>query len=260
MQATGSPGSSFDHGGCPEVRVDMPTSSEPDIDRLLEPRSKKDGSLRCRVRRMREKSMLELSIEEGNVFVLTAARSGKDWIISEQHIAGANKQGHIVRMRTHKDRTFTCVRRRHETSNAPPELIFVHHSTEKLSEDLPELNTMQIALPRVSQDGQLDVPPGTLMHQMRRVVNGHERAGQDIVIMESRRPKWNPRTETYELPFGGRANWASARNFQLIEREGAADRAVLLYGKMEEDEFAMDFAWPLSLLHAFSIVLTTWGW
>ena len=35
---------------------------------------------------------------------------------------------------------------------------------------------------------------------------------------------------------------------------------MLLYGKMEEDEFALDLAHPLSLLHAFAIVLTTWGW
>jgi hypothetical protein len=35
---------------------------------------------------------------------------------------------------------------------------------------------------------------------------------------------------------------------------------ALLYGKMEEDEFALDFAFPLSLLNAFAIVLTTWGW
>ena len=31
-------------------------------------------------------------------------------------------------------------------------------------------------------------------------------------------------------------------------------------GKMEEDEFALDFAHPLSVLNAFAIVLTTFGW
>ena len=40
----------------------------------------------------------------------------------------------------------------------------------------------------------------------------------------------------------------------------SSERVVLLYGKMEEDEFALDLAHPLSLLHAFAIVLTTWGW
>ena len=46
----------------------------------------------------------------------------------------------------------------------------------------------------------------------------------------------------------------------MAQRDGVPDRAVLLYGKMDEDEFALDFSYPLSVLHALSIVLTTWGW
>ena len=46
----------------------------------------------------------------------------------------------------------------------------------------------------------------------------------------------------------------------LIERGAAPDRVVLLYGKMEEDEFALDFTYPLSLLNAFAIVITTAAW
>jgi hypothetical protein len=36
------------------------------------------------VKRLREKHTLELYLEEGNVFVLSATRKGKEWIISEQ--------------------------------------------------------------------------------------------------------------------------------------------------------------------------------
>ena len=118
---------------------------------------------------------------------------------------------------------------------------------------------MQLALPRWPV-GELDAPSGVLMAQLRRVLEGRERCRPEFAVLESRRPKWNPRTETYELPFSGRANWASARNFQLVERDGRPDHAILLYGKLEEDEFALDFCAPLSLLHALAIVLTTWGW
>ena len=120
---------------------------------------------------------------------------------------------------------------------------------------------MVVALPPPSDAEPCDMQTGTLAHLMANA-NGQRSSGvpDGVIILESRRPKWNPRTETFELPFGGRANWASARNFQLINREGPNDRAVLLYGKMEEDEFALDFSYPLSPLHALSIVLTTWGW
>ena len=101
---------------------------------------------------------------------------------------------------------------------------------------------------------------GRVLRQVEQQRSQHSTPIPGTFILESRRPKWNPRTETFELPFGGRANWASARNFQLVDRDGVPDRAVLLYGKMDEDEFALDFSYPLSVLHALSIVLTTWGW
>ena len=225
---TGAGSSSSAHH---EWRIDIPGDVAPEIDRLLEARQAQLGSLRCRVRRLRDKGVLELYIEEGNVFQLAACKKGKDWLISEMQQGGAYRK-HIARVRTHKDRSFTCVREKYEGHSSPPELLVVTHATEQLSNDLPELNTMQLALPR-SPQAQLDAPHGSLRGKMERVVQQRTRADADLAILQSRKPKWNARTETYELPFGGRANWASARNFQLVDRDGAADRAVLLYGKME---------------------------
>lgn len=236
-------GASDDNGSCPEVRIDIPVGTEPDVDRFLEQRAVAAGTLRCRVQRHREKNCLEMYIEEGNVFVLRATRKSSDWLIFETPL-GTKERRHIARLRTHgKDRSFTCVRGRDEGGSHPPELLQVRHHTEQLSGDLPELNTMQIALPRPPL-GLLDAPCGMLAMQLRRTIEERVPMPEDLAILQSRKPKWNPRSETYELPFGGRANWASARNFQLVERGGSSsgghsDRVVLLYGKMEEDEFAL---------------------
>ena len=248
---------------CPEVVIDIPASADLDVDRLLEPVGKGAGTLRCRVRRMREKGVLELFVEEGNIFVLSASKAGKDWLIFEQG-CGSNakqqqKQQHVARVRAHKDRTFTCIRARLDGGSAPSELLHVSHSTQNLSEDLPDLNVMRLALPKLPHMS-LDAPCGVLGSRLRQHVERGERGGEDLTLLESRSPKWNGRTDTYELPFGGRANHASARNFQLVERGGQSDRPLLLYGKMEEEEFALDFAHPLSVLHAFAIVLTTSTW
>jgi hypothetical protein len=254
-----SPSADSFESECPEVRIDIPLAHELDVDRLLEPRASHLGTLRCRVRRLRDKNMLELFIEEGNVFVLSASRSGKDWLVSEQQ-HGCEKRKHLARLKSHaKDRSYTLCRRRFEENSGPPELLVVRHSTQNLSEDLPELNIMQLAMPRPPK-ADLDWPCGLLASRMAHSVERREPAGEDLAIVQSRVPKWNARTETYELPFGGRANWASARNFQLVERGGQPERVVLLYGKMEEDEFALDFSYPLSILNAFAIVLTTSGW
>ena len=72
-------------------------------------------------------------------------------------------------------------------------------------------------------------------------------------------------TDSFELPFHGRANMASERNFQLIvgnlnERQPANPPVVLVHGKLEDDVFSLDFTYPLSPLHAFGLTLVTWAW
>ena len=97
--------------------------------------------------------------------------------------------------------------------------------------------------------------------QTRLAMGEGKRAPESLAVVTSKLPKWNSRSQTYELPFSGRANFASARNFQLVEHAAMQrERVVLPYGKIEEDEFALDFACPLSLLHAFSICITTFAW
>ena len=90
-----------------------------DVDRLLEPRAPDAGTLRCRVHRIREKNTLEVFIEEGNIFVLSAVRQGKDWLISER-MQGSPAMKHLARIKSHKDRTFTCSRGRYDGGEAPP--------------------------------------------------------------------------------------------------------------------------------------------
>ena len=76
--------------------------------------------------------------------------------------------------------------------------------------------------------------------------------------------RWNPSTDAFELPFHGRANLASERNFQLVTAlrgKVAADAPiVLLHGKLDEATYSLDFRYPLSPLHAFALALVTWGW
>jgi len=269
--------------GCPCHCIDIPGDHDPHIDALLAPRRREAGTLKCRVRRY-ERNKLELFIESGYVFVFSAVRSGRDWLISDRPLGSeTDKRGHIARLRNHsKDSSYTCIRSRYEGSEAPREILFVRHSTREMADDLPALNMMQGALPLPLPDAYsklhpwereqlgtppppatagLDLPSGELSARAKRIIEAKARAPEGTAVVVSRLPKWNNRSQTYELPFSGRANWSSARNFQLVEQGTAGDeRVVLLYGKMEEDEFALDFAHPLSLLHAFAVCLTTFSW
>jgi len=215
---------------------------------------------------MGRSSLLELFIEEGNIFVLSAVRAGKEWYISER--PGGSSKDYIARVLPNaKDKTFTCVRGRESTKSSPAELMLLRHANEQLSETLPELNSMRVCLPRAPPAGErelevLDAPCGVLAATLdHRLTSAPSRAaGEPYAVLESRLPKWNARTETYELPFHGRANEASERNFQLVVPAGRDERVVLLHGKLDEDRYALDFASPLSPLLAFAISLSTWNW
>jgi len=240
---------------CPEVRIDIPTGQDnPFLDRLLQPPAPSEGTIRCRVHRDSSKNSLDLHIEEGNVFVLSAARSGKDWLIYDQPSSSTGRK-HVVRLRGQKKRAFSLIRGRDEHQANPPELLAMRHTLTQLAEELPELNVVEAIIPTSVQGAS-----GGLIERMDSIIESRLRAGDEYAILQSRKPKWNARTDTYELPFAGRANQASARNFQLIDREGGESRVVLLYGKLGDNEFALDIARPISLLHAFSVVLSTSGW
>jgi len=76
----------------------------------------------------------------------------------------------------------------------------------------------------------------------------------------SRRPVKSPRSGTYTLDFGDRVTKASVKNFQLVhvdDREGDHSTTYFQFGRMTDDEFALDFAHPFSPFQAFCIALSS---
>jgi len=103
------------------------------------------------------------------------------------------------------------------------------------------------------------------------IISGFK-AGRNVgtFVLQQKKPKWNERTQSYNLNFHGRVKLASVKNFILIyvgqsrtenselvntdERE----REALLFGKLnEQDHFTMDCRWPLSPMQAFSICISS---
>ena len=206
--------------------IDIPEAHDPHMDRLLTPAAQAAGAderLRCRVSENR-KGVVVLSIEEGNVFVLAAKQSGKDWLLGTEVDEHGNfgMRGVVAKMRAHKDGVFTCVRQRGGGHFAQHlgggETLHCHHSTHT-SEELPELNVMTVALPRDggrSADGAtLEWPAGALGQQLRwefgRAAQNGGGGGADapdMSVLQTKVPKWNARSDSFELPFHGRANQA----------------------------------------------------
>jgi hypothetical protein len=72
-------------------------------------------------------------------------------------------------------------------------------------------------------------------------------------------PVWNDSVGSLVLDFKGRTIIPSAKNFQL-SCGSSQEQVVCQCGKIGKDEFSIDFKYPLSVIQAFGISLTTIFW
>lgn len=259
------------------VAIDIP-DGDPQADWFFTPRRAREGVLRCLVLVQKGPEVLEMFAEEGHVFVLAAKRSGKDWLIGHQR--GCPDHAVIAKLRAHDKGAFTCGRDcRVGTSPPCGESLLVRHHTMALSKHLPELNAMHVVFPRAegkpavaaadAGESIYDIAPGELVPRLRRTLENKSRAptaiSADTTVLQTRKPKWNSRTDSFELPFNGRASLSSERNFQLVAVDGGHDprndtKVLLVHGMLSENTYSLDYSHPLSPLHAFAAALTATAW
>lgn len=75
----------------------------------------------------------------------------------------------------------------------------------------------------------------------------------------TRMPKWNEKVNSMTLDFKGRNVLSSEKNFQLCLEE-RPDHTICQYGKLGPHSFGLDFMYPLSVIQAFGISITTLMW
>jgi hypothetical protein len=82
-----------------------------------------------------------------------------------------------------------------------------------------------------------------------------------VAVMCTKNPEYDESLKAYTLDFHGRVKEASVKNFQLVAWDHTTDRkggdVLLQFGKMSDDVFALDFAYPLSIHSAFAIALAS---
>lgn len=129
----------------------------------------------------------------------------------------------------------------------------MYHYTEKVGNG--NAYCMDVTLPEVPDDGF--------------GVGACERCGTTAdpdywdLGLSSVRPKWSVKRASLALDFRGRATMASAKNFQLARpdaTEREQQKPLLLFGKVAEKQFVLDFRAPLGALQAFAIALTASHW
>jgi len=130
-------------------------------------------------------------------------------------------------------------------------LAFISHHVEKCAEK-PETQIccLDMEIPALSQDGIADV--------WCPVCKG-QGAEYKFVDLTTRKPKWNAKRKTLSLDFFGRCTMATAKNFQL-EMVDKPEKVKLLFGKVGESQFVLDFHRPLNPVQAFAAAISTTAW
>ncbi len=82
-----------------------------------------------------------------------------------------------------------------------------------------------------------------------------------VINLRNKQPRWNERLKSYALNFGGRVKQASIKNFILMDNEyneNQEDKApnLIVFGKIDENTFALEFRHPLNLFQAFGIAMS----
>mmetsp|Transcript_126666 Transcript_126666/g.354593 ORF Transcript_126666/g.354593 Transcript_126666/m.354593 type:complete len:310 (-) Transcript_126666:282-1211(-) len=83
------------------------------------------------------------------------------------------------------------------------------------------------------------------------------------VALTVRRPKWNARQKSLTLDFHGRCSMSSAKNFQLEDPrapKAGPGKYKLLFGKIAEQRYVLDYRHPLGMVQAFAAALSTSHW
>jgi len=134
------------------------------------------------------------------------------------------------------------------------EVASIEHYQEAVGEGL--FNILQAQIPAVNASGRGDLWCTKKLPSLSKLVNGktHERA----VAIENKRPSWHEQAASLVLEFKGRTIAPSAKNFQLCLPDN--DEVICQFGKLGPQMFALDVRFPLSIVQAFAMAVSTMFW
>lgn len=139
-----------------------------------------------------------------------------------------------------------------ETIDIRQELVALCYETNVLGFRGPR--KMTVILPSIDEDNQMMSIRPRNEHEtlLMRYQNSNL---QNISILHTKNPVWNPATNSFILNFHGRVTQSSVKNFQIV-RFKKKECLVMQFGRVADDVFTMDYSHPLCAVQAFAIALS----
>lgn len=133
------------------------------------------------------------------------------------------------------------------------QLAVIRHSRSEVGDGT--CHCLDVWLPGVDLDGNAVV----WCHMLGKSDLGGPENDDEKQFLVTRLPEWSDKVESLVLDFKGRQILSSAKNFQLAMEE-KPNNTVCQYGKIGNQDFALDFKYPLSAIQAFGIAMTVFFW
>lgn len=127
------------------------------------------------------------------------------------------------------------------------EVARIRHHQERLGDGI--FNNMEIDLPGLC--------PWTGASMKACQEEFHEAPARQTLV--TRMPVWNDEVDSLVMDFKGRHVLSSSKNFQLVS-PAKPSSVVCQYAKIGHSAFGLDFKFPLSVVQAFGISLTSLLW
>lgn len=133
------------------------------------------------------------------------------------------------------------------------QLAVIRHSRCEVGDGT--CHCLDVCMPGVGLDGA----PLVWCHMLGKSDLGGHDMDDEKQFLITRLPEWSDKVESLVLDFKGRQILSSAKNLQLAMEE-KPNSTVCQYGKIGNQDFALDFKYPLSAIQAFGIAMTTFFW
>ncbi|CAJ1332717.1 unnamed protein product [Effrenium voratum] len=140
------------------------------------------------------------------------------------------------------------------TCHGKQQVAWIRHHRKPVGDGI--FNCMEIHVPGLYADGSRVVWCPLLGRGDLSAPMDDSYEAQRLI---TKQPTWNDEVESLVLDFKGRHILSSAKNFQLALSQ-KPEHVLCQYGKIGPQTFSLDFKYPLSVVQAFGISLTTLFW
>ncbi|CAL8073117.1 unnamed protein product [Calicophoron daubneyi] len=161
------------------------------------------------------------------------------------------------------NRSYASVRSNERGGDAPEDGILNSDASRELAVILYDTNVlgfkgprrMTVLIPELTAGSQrVEFGPNGVAETMLEAWKQKSTTG--IMELHNKSPVWNEDTQSYVLNFYGRVTQASVKNFQIVH-DNDSDYVIMQFGRIADDVFTMDYAYPMCALQAFGIAISS---